>query len=336
MSITHRQIVVIGASGLVGSECISILIERGVDPTCIYATASTQSSGKAIEIDGFAFVLQEFAPSLLNENTLVFQSASNKVAKECIPIAIEAGCTVIDCSSAYRNDSSVPLVIPCVNGELLDTSPRLIASPNCTTIILLTAINSLCTTYEATSITVATYQAASGAGRDGLEALWQESAGKSPVSKGLFPEPIAFNVFCHESPVSSASGLNDEEATVIYESHRILGNESLPIAVTCMRVPVERVHTEAVTISLTGTISKKDLLNELQHAESVVLLDEEGHFPTALKASGGDVVLVGHIRVQHVDDQTVLSLVVCGDQLRTGAAFNAVRIAESLAYKQVQ
>ncbi len=327
---SKQQIIIIGTTGLVGRELLSILVNCDFDQTRITVTASDQSVGSVIDVEESAFVLKQLQASLFNENALVFQCASNEAAIQWVPMALGSGSTVIDCSSTYRSDPSVPLVIPCVNGELLDNEPQLIASPNCTTIILLTAINGLCKTYGVESISVATYQAVSGAGRDGLEALLQESAGKVSAPDGVFPEPSAFNVFCHESSIDPETGFNGEEARVIAESRRILGNQSLPLAVTCMRVPVKRVHTEAITLTLFGNHTVEEVLQTLRVTENVVLLNDEGHFPTALKASGGDFVLVGHVRVQHESDQTILSLVACGDQLRTGAALNAVRIAESL------
>lgn len=329
-NLKNKQIVVIGASGLVGQELISILLERGIDSTSIIPTSTKTSAGKAIEISDNAFVLQMIEKSLFSKSPLVFQCATNEAAKEWVPIALESGCQVIDCSAVYRQDNNVPIVIPSINGEQLRTNPQLIACPNCTTIILLTAIHKLQNAFDVETITVSTYQALSGAGKEGLKALQRESRGEAPASESIFPEPCAFNVFCHESSVHSGTGLNGEEEKVIAEIHKICGDSSLHVIPTCMRVPVERVHTESITLSVNEDVSEKDVMHALQTSTNVLVLNEEGHFPTALKASGGDDVLVGHVRVVSRKNCSTISLIACGDQIRTGASLNAVRIAEKL------
>jgi aspartate-semialdehyde dehydrogenase len=322
---------VVGATGLVGRELISILVERGVEPSAITAVASDASASSMVELGGCAFVLQPLRETLFVQGCVVFMCVSAEVSKQWSPRAVAVGCTVVDCSSAFRRTDGVPLVIPCVNGHLLDEQPSLIACPNCTTIVLLTAISPLRKAFSPRlrSVTVATYQAVSGAGRDGLDALASETAGHVPVVGGVFPEPCAGNVFCHESPVDVVSGLSGEEEKVIAETHRIWADDLVAIVPTCMRVPVERVHTEAITLEFSGGVSEADVLRVLRASPEVVLMDGPGAggYPTALKASGGDEVLVGHVRVQHGRGFTRVSLVACGDQLRTGAALNAARIA---------
>jgi aspartate-semialdehyde dehydrogenase len=326
----NGKILVIGASGLVGSELISILLEMGIGPSTIIATSSEHSAGKALEIGGTAFVLKTISEDLYSCTELVFQCASNKAASIWVPKAIEAGCSVVDCSSEFRETQGVPLVIPSLNGDLLKDNPQLVASPNCTTIILLSAIHKLQVAFDVQSITVATYQAISGAGRAGLEALRNEIIGKPISAGGIFPEPCAFNVFCHESPVNSETGFNAEEEKVISEVRKICCDDSIEIMPSCMRVPVERVHTEAITIIFRGEIISEQIKQTLRDTPDVVLLNDEGHFPTALKARGGDEILVGHLRVVSAIDHTTVSFIACGDQLRTGAALNAVRIAQEL------
>jgi len=331
MNFNEQQILIIGASGLVGTELISILLERGFQASNILTTASEQSSGKAIEVEGNAFVLQAIDVKLFTTSPLVFQCASNEAAREWVPIALEAGCRVIDCSSMYRQDDGVPLVIPNVNGCFLQPNSQLIASPNCTTIVLLTAIQGLREILNIVSITVATYQSLSGAGRDGLQALEEETSGTPRKPNGVFPEPCAFNVFCHESTVNTETGFNGEEEKVIAEVHKIWNETELQVIPTCIRVPVVRVHTESITLTVNGVVSESVVLEAINNSKDVVLLNDEGHFPTALKASSSDVVLVGHVRVIPQNEHTIISLVACGDQIRTGAALNAVRIAEELS-----
>ena len=330
MNYTEQQILIIGASGLVGSELISILLEHGMQATNIIATASKHSIGKVLNIEGNSIVLHPIHDDLFYSKPLVFQCASNEAALKWTPIALDAGCTVIDCSSTFRLNPEVPLTIPSVNSSSLETSPTLVAGPNCTTIILLTAIHGIHMAFDIKGITVATYQSISGAGKDGLRALTDETNGKQRTSNGVFPEPCALNVFCHESLVNPNTGFNSEEENVIDEIHKIWDDPDIQIIPTCMRVPIVRVHTESITLTIRGLISEAEVLNALHNSTNVVVLNDEGNFPTALKASCSDVVLVGHVRVVAGVNETTVSIVACGDQIRTGAALNAVRIAEKL------
>ena len=336
MSGTSGHYVVIGATGLVGRELISILMEQGVEPSAISVAASDASVGRIVELGGCAFVLQPLGEALFEQESVVFLCASAQLSTQWAPRAVAAGCTVIDCSSAFRRTDGVPLVIPCVNGELLDRQPSLVAGPNCTTIVLLTAISPLRKAFapRLRSVNVATYQALSGAGRDGLDALAAENAGAATIPGGVFPEPCAGNVFCHESPVDPGTGLSGEEEKVISETHQIWNDDVVQVTPTCMRVPVERVHTQAISLEFAGDVSEADVYRVLRASPEVLLVDgpDDGGYPTALKAAGGDHVLLGHVRVQYFAQRSVtrVSLVACGDQLRTGAALNAVRIAQQL------
>ncbi len=326
-----KRYVIIGASGLVGRELISILLDQGVPPSDMVVAASPSSASNAVNLAGCAFVLQTVDELLFQANDLVFCCASAEVARRWVPRATAAGCTVIDCSSAFRASQGVPLVVPCVNGELLESGPKTVAVPNCTTIILLTAISPLrkAFTPRLRAVTVATYQAVSGAGRAGLTAL--RGLGGDGQSN-VFPEPCAGNVFVHESSVDEATGLCGEEAKVEAESCRIWADDAVTMSVTCMRVPVERVHTEAITLDFDGDVPLADVQRVLRVSPQVQVIDgpDDGGFPTAIKAAGGDRVHVGHVRVQAHGGGTRVSLVACGDQLRTGAALTAARIAQQL------
>jgi aspartate-semialdehyde dehydrogenase len=322
--------VIIGASGLVGRELVSILLAKGVAPADMVPVAS---AGRAVNLGGCAFVLQALDASVFKPNDVVFCCASADIARKWVPRAAAMGCTVIDCSSAFRASEGVPLVVPCLNGALLDAKPSVVAVPNCTTIILLTAISPLRKAFGSRlrAVTVATYQAVSGAGRAGLAALyWNDD-------EGVFPEGCRGNVFVHESDIDESTGLCEEEAKVETESHRIWGDDSVTITATCMRVPVERVHTEAITLDFDGDVSLEDVLRVLRVSPEVQIVDgpQDGGFPTALKAARGDSVLVGHVRAQAHGGGTRVSLVACGDQLRTGAALSAVRISHRLQHASI-
>ncbi len=316
-----EPITIVGATGLVGRELVGILIELGVERDQLVLAASDAGTMAVDGVDVPVLPMSDDLP--LSE--LVFMCVIAQVARRWVPIALEANCTVIDHSSAFRIDEAAALIVPGVNDDACGTDARLIAVPNCTTIILLTAITPVLSTFDVTAVNVATYQAVSGAGRGGMESLQRESRGEERMPESIFPEPCVGNVFRHESPIDPHTGFNGEETKVIDESHRILARPDLAIMPTCMRVPVERVHTEVITLRIDGDVTVDGVLEALCCGQHITVIDA----PTALKAAGGDDVLVGHVRVQHHGDHSLVSLVACGDQLRIGAALTAVRLAAS-------
>ncbi|MFA6044961.1 MAG: aspartate-semialdehyde dehydrogenase, partial [Phycisphaerales bacterium] len=254
------------------------------------------------------------------------------------PIAA-SGSLVVDNSSAYRHDPEVPLVVPEVNLAAIRPSHRLIANPNCSTILLVMAVSPLRRAFGVSRIDVCTYQAVSGAGAGGIHELRDGAHaalhGRDHTPR-VFKEPCAFNVFSHNSHVDPHTGLNGEETKIIRETQRIFDDDTLEVCPTCVRVPVFRAHAEAVTLTLRRDISEVDLRAALQHAPGVRIIDDrEGNsFPTSLKASGGDDVLVGRLRLDPGaspgDRSRRACLFLAGDQLRKGAALNAIQIADHL------
>jgi len=286
------------------------------------------------------------------QEAIVFLCADRDVAERVAPRAVERGALVIDNSSAFRLAPDVPLVVPSVNGESIGANDRLIANPNCSTILLVSVLAPIQRAFGLKRVVVSTYQAVSGAGAAGLEELDRStlaemsamtaSSGGGSFEPQVFPEPIAFNVFCHESPVDPDTGRNGEEQKVIDESRRILGLPDLPVSVTCVRVPVRRAHAESVNVTLERPAQEGTLRDVLGNAADLLLIDDRraGMFPTPLRASGRDEVLVGRLRGDQgqavgSDDSAIgFELFLCGDQLRTGAALNAWRIAEWIAARR--
>lgn len=354
-SLMSRRIAVLGATGAVGREVLSILEARRVPARNIVALASAKSAGATIPYAGGALTVAEAGPaSFTGVETAIF-AASSSVAKALAPLAVEAGATVIDNSSAFRLKADVPLVVPEINGGLLSSvarfsepgsssstsRPKIIANPNCSTIIMLLALEPIRRKFGARSIVVSTYQAVSGAGQAGIDALAAEVArgtSAEPAPGSPFPEPCFLNVFSHNSAVDPRTGLNGEEQKMIDESRKIWNFPNLTVSPTCVRVPVYRAHSQAITLRVSVPASEADLRAAYENFPGVRIVDDRAgnRFPTPLKAANHDDVLVGRFRPDPARAQDSLGrtdgwcLFACGDQLRKGAALNAVQIAELL------
>jgi aspartate-semialdehyde dehydrogenase len=337
MNLQSTSIAVVGATGVVGREALSILEQRRVPVTNIVALASARSAGTTIPYAGARLTVREAMPAAFAGVRLAIFAASSAVAKDLVPHAIEYGATVIDNSSAFRLRADVPLVIPEVRGPGRGAgleSSRIIANPNCSTIILLTAVEPLRRRFGLQSINVATYQAVSGAGQAGLDALAREILGE--VGGSPFAEPCFLNVFSHNSAVDAVTGLNGEEQKIIAETQKILGRPAFSVTPTCVRVPVCRAHSQAITLRLAVPASYAEVLAAYEGSAGVRLIDDRANnrFPTPLKAAGDDDVLVGRLRHDPARplDSAARSdswcLFASGDQLRKGAALNAIQIAE--------
>lgn len=330
-----QNLAIVGATGAVGQEFCLLLRQRRYPVRSVRLFASARSAGKTIAgVDGPAQV-ELLTPTSLAGIDLALFSAGAAVAREFAPLAVRAGALVIDNSSAFRMDDDVPLVVPEINPQAARRHHGIIANPNCSTIILAVALWPLHRLSPVRRVVVATYQAASGAGARALAELESQTravlAGQPPRPE-VFPVPCAFNVFSHNSAIG-ADGYNLEERKLILETRKIFGDPSIQVAPTCMRVPVLRAHTEAVSIEFAEPVSVQQARAALAQAPGVRLVDDPAHnrFPTPLDASGTDEVLVGRLR----QDPTIpngrgLQLICSGDQLRKGAALNAIQIAELL------
>lgn len=354
-SLSSKRTAVVGATGVVGREVLAILEARGVPAANITALASARSVGTTIPYAGGVLTVGEATAGSFQGVDVAIFAASSAVARTLAPHAIEAGATVVDNSSAFRMKPEVPLVVPEINAHLLREGgggsggggrpARLVANPNCSTIILLVALQPLHARFGVRSIVVSTYQAVSGAGQAGLDALEAEIAaagrdGARPASP--FPEPCFLNVFSHNSAVDAGTGLNGEEQKIIDESRKIWNDPTLAVTPTCVRVPVFRAHSEAITVRLATPATEAQVREAFAQAAAggggVAVVDDRAgnRFPTPQKASGGDDVHVGRLRpdpARPLDAQGRTDgwcLFACGDQLRKGAALNAVQIAERL------
>ncbi|MBW7905721.1 MAG: aspartate-semialdehyde dehydrogenase [Phycisphaerae bacterium] len=330
-----NTIAIVGATGAVGREFAVVLGQRGWRPRRWRLLASPRSAGQTIRwIDGEQCV-EALTPEALRGVDLALFSAGGSISREYAPAAAAGGTLVIDNSSAFRMDAGVPLVVPEINPEAARRHRGIIANPNCSTIILALVLWPLHRACPVQRVIVSTYQAVSGAGARALAELESQTrdvlAGREPRPQ-VFPAPCAFNVFSHNSPLDD-DGYNLEETKMLHETRKIFGDDSLRISATCMRVPVRRAHTETVAVEFARPISPDAARDILSSAPGVRVVDDRRsqRFPTPLEASGIDEVLVGRIRQDlSLPDGRGLKLVCAGDQLRKGAALNAVQIAELL------
>ncbi len=336
-------IVVVGATGAVGREALAILESRGHHPDRIRLVASPRSVGAEIPYAGTTLKVTEAGPACFTGMKVALFCATSDVARALAPAARAAGCAVVDNSSAFRADPSVPLVVPEINGQEVRAAkaPALVANPNCSTILLLVALEPLRRKFGISRIVVSTYQAVSGAGAAAIGELKDQAAaildGKAP-RPSIFKEPCAFNVFSHNSAMDEASGLNGEEKKMISETRRIWNDPAIQVSPTCVRVPVERAHSESVTVTLAKPASEAEVLAAFEGAAGVEVVDDRkaNKFPTPLEASRKDSVFVGRLRAdpgeqKDADGRTrTHCLFLAGDQLRKGAALNAIQIADLL------
>ena len=328
------RVAVVGVTGAVGQEILRVLERRKFPVSELVPLASERSAGTEVEFAGKKVKVRKLEAASFAGVEVAFFSAGATRSREFIPIARKAGAVVVDNSSAFRMNPEVPLVVPEVNGDLLDAKPKLIANPNCSAAILAVALAPLHQLAGLESVVVATYQSASGAGAKAMAELEQQvrdyAAGKE-LKAEVFPHVLAFNLFSHNSPMGK-DGYNEEEQKMVEETRKIFGLPKLRIVPTCVRVPVPRAHSEAVVARFLKPISREAAKRALEGAAGVRLVDEpkKNLFPMPSHASGELDVFVGRVREVEGDPHSI-AFFVSGDQLRKGAAWNAVQIAEELA-----
>jgi aspartate-semialdehyde dehydrogenase len=317
---------VLGASGMVGQEILVVLGERSFPVGEIRLAASQRSTGDRLLALGRRIPLTEPDPAFFAGLDLVFSAVAADVARRLYPLAKDAGAVLIDKSNAFRMDPLVPLVVPEVNPEALSARPSLIASPNCSTIPLVMALSRLRLLAPIEQVDVATYQAVSGTGRDAVAALTAEIAGQQP-DPSIYPKPIAFNVLPLVDALNG-SGHSLEEDKLRMESRKVLSDPALRISSTAVRVPVYRGHAEAVTVTLGHEVPLAELHDVLTSAPGLKVVDPP-ELPTPIDADGNDLVWIGRLRRDRDNPRRVMLFLVT-DNLRKGAATNAVQIAEQL------
>lgn len=329
------HVAVVGATGAVGQEFLTILAERKFPMRSLKLLASSRSAGKKIDFLGQTYTVEELTKDSFKGVEIALFSAGGSISKEYAPAAVAAGAVVVDNSSAFRMKDGIPLVVPEVNPEQIRKHNGIIANPNCSTIIMNVPVWPLFKANRVKRMVVSTYQAVSGAGAWGLwelDAQTKAYAAGQPIVKDKFPHQIVNNVFSHNSAVA-ANGYNEEENKMVNETRKIFGDARIMITATCVRVPVPRAHSESINLEFERPITPKEVRAILAKAPGVIIVDEpeKNHFPMPLEAQNQDKVLVGRIR-QDIsrDDGRGIDLFVSGDQLRKGAATNAVQIAELL------
>jgi aspartate-semialdehyde dehydrogenase len=328
------RVAVVGVTGAVGQEILRVLERRKFPVSELVPLASERSAGTEVEFAGKKVKVRKLEAASFAGVEVAFFSAGATRSREFIPIARKAGAVVVDNSSAFRMNPEVPLVVPEVNGDLLDAKPKLIANPNCSAAILAVALAPLHQLAGLESVVVATYQSASGAGAKAMAELEQQvrdyAAGKE-LKAEVFPHVLAFNLFSHNSPMGK-DGYNEEEQKMVEETRKIFGLPKLRIVPTCVRVPVPRAHSEAVVARFLKPISREAAKRALEGAAGVRLVDEpkKNLFPMPSHASGELDVFVGRVREVEGDPHSI-AFFVSGDQLLKGAAWNAAQIAEELA-----
>ncbi|MBI4717749.1 MAG: aspartate-semialdehyde dehydrogenase [Planctomycetes bacterium] len=330
-----NHLAIVGATGAVGREACKLVSERKLPFRRVSLWASARSAGARLTVSGAEVAVQELTDRSFEGVDYAIFSAGGERSRHFAPLAVRAGAVVIDNSSCFRMQDDVPLVIPEINGADLQHHRGIIAVPNCTAIVMAMAVWPLHCVNRVRRLVVSTYQATSGAGAAAMEELRTQTAevlAGRPARPSVFPHPIAFNLFSHNTAVGP-DGYNQEERKVIEETRKIFHAPDLAITATCIRVPVLRAHSESVNLTFERRITPEEVREILGRAPGVTLVDdrEANRFPMPLEASGRDECLVGRIR-QDVSqpDGRGIDLFVAGDQLRKGAALNAIQILERL------
>lgn len=327
------HIALVGATGAVGAELLGVLERRNFPVATLRAISSARSAGKEIQFKGKSLAVQTLSADSFKGVDIAFFSAGSEISRQYVPQARDAGAVVIDNSPAFRMDKGVPLVIPEINAEDVRSHRGIIANPNCTAAVALMAIYPLHQAFGVLRVIASSYQAVSGTGARAIAELKQQveaAAVNRQVAPEVYPHPIAFNVLPHVGAFSE-SGYTSEEEKLQNEGRKIMHLPNFQASVTCVRVPVYRAHSVAVTAEFERTPSLEKAREVLQQAPGVEVLDEpkQNRYPMPLHAAGKDNCHVGRLRLDCAYANG-LSFWVSGDQLLKGAALNAVQIAELL------
>jgi aspartate-semialdehyde dehydrogenase len=327
---------ILGATGAVGSTILAVLAERDLPVAELVPLASARSAGMRVPFAGDEVEVRELDEASIQGLDLVLSSAGGAVSSEWVPKMIDAGAVVVDNTSFFRMHENVPLVIPEVNPDAAEAHQGLVANPNCTTMQMVVALAPIQRQVGIERLVVSTYQSVSGTGRNAIEELEAQSrdvlAGE-PAKAEVFPHQVAFNVLPQVETFKDGDDYTTEERKVMAETRKIFGvaEDELRISATCVRVPVVTGHSESVNVQTREPLSPEDCRDLLAGAPGVVVVDApgEGLYPLAIDAAGRDEVLVGRIR-RDPSHERCLNLWIVGDNLRKGAATNAVQVAELL------
>lgn len=325
------NVAILGATGAVGQELLELLESRNFPLGQLKLLASARSAGSEVIFKGQKLVVEEVSEEAFQGVDLVLASAGGSTSKYWAPIAVKAGALVIDNSSAFRMNPNIPLIVPEINPEAAENHQGIIANPNCTTILMGVAIWPLHQVQPIKRIVVSTYQSASGAGARAMEEVKVQSQAilnnQAPQAE-ILPYPLAFNLFPHNSALNE-QGYCEEEMKMVNETRKIFGSPDILVTPTCVRVPVLRAHSESVNLEFETPFDVQKARDIISNSPGVKLVEDwqNNYFPMPIDATGKDEVLVGRIR-QDISNPNGLELWLCGDQIRKGAALNAIQIAE--------
>jgi aspartate-semialdehyde dehydrogenase len=324
------KIAVVGATGLVGGEILKVLEERNFPVTELIPVASERSVGKQITFKGKQVTIVSFEDAIAAKPAIAIFSAGGSTSLKLAPLFAEAGITVVDNSSAWRMDPTKKLVVPEINAHTLTPEDKIIANPNCSTIQMVVVLNPLHQKYGVKRVVVSTYQSVTGTGKAAVDQLFAERSGDYSNPK-VYPHPIDLNVLPHID-VFLDNGYTKEEMKMVNETKKIMGDDTIQVTATTVRIPTIGGHSEAVNIEFDNDYEVSDVVKILAESEGVIVQDDPKNYlyPMPLTAHGKDEVFVGRIRRDESQPNT-LNLWIVADNLRKGAATNAVQIAEYLA-----
>ncbi|GAB3923363.1 aspartate-semialdehyde dehydrogenase [Larkinella terrae] len=324
------KIAVVGSTGLVGSEILKVLEERNFPVTELIPVASERSVGKQITFKGKQVTVVSFEDAIAAKPAIAIFSAGGGTSLKLAPLFAEAGITVVDNSSAWRMDPTKKLVVPEINAHTLTKEDKIIANPNCSTIQMVVVLNPLHKKYGVKRVVVSTYQSVTGTGKAAVDQLFAERSGDQSTQK-VYPHPIDLNVLPHID-VFLDNGYTKEEMKMVNETKKIMGDDTIQVTATTVRIPTIGGHSEAVNVEFENDFDVTDVTKILSEADGVIVQDDPKNYlyPMPLTAHGKDEVFVGRIRRDESQGNT-LNLWIVADNLRKGAATNAVQIAEYLA-----
>ncbi|MCT7951773.1 aspartate-semialdehyde dehydrogenase [Ancylothrix sp. C2] len=332
------RVAILGATGAVGAELLELLDQRQFPLAELKLLASPRSAGQKVKFKGQELTVEAVTEQSFENIDIVLASAGGSTSKAWASTIVKAGAVMIDNSSAFRMNADVPLVVPEVNPDAAKNHKGIIANPNCTTILMSVAVWPLHQVQPVKRIVAATYQSASGAGARAMEEMKEQAkailAGETPKTE-IFPYPLAFNLFPHNSALNE-QGYCEEEMKMVNETRKIFGDQQIRVTATCVRVPVLRAHSEALNLEFEQPFSPEKAREILANSPGVKLVEDwqANYFPMPKDATGKDEVLVGRIR-QDISHPCGLDLWLSGDQIRKGAALNAIQIAELLAQQNL-
>jgi aspartate-semialdehyde dehydrogenase len=339
MAADGYKVGVLGATGLVGSTILAVLAERDFPAAEVVPFASARSAGKELEWNGSTLVCRELSEDSIQGLDLVLSSAGGSVSAEWTPRLAAAGATVVDNTSHWRMHDDVPLVVAEVNPEALEGHSGIVANPNCSTMQMVVALKPLFDEAGIERLVISTYQAVSGTGKAAIDELRSQSRavldGERPLAS-IYPHPIAFNALAQAGSFAPGDDHTDEERKLINETRKILGDHEIKVSATCIRVPVVTGHSEAVNVETKRELSPERARELLAAAPGVTVVDDPaaGRYPMAIEAAGKDGVFVGRIR-RDPGNERALDIWVVADNLRKGAATNAVQVAELLVERDL-